>query len=130
MKQQGLRVIVAQLGEDADLFTIHIYAALAEKEKLNIGQRTSSALQAVKAKGTVLGNKVNLPQAAAKGRNTQVAYANKFASQIESVLSSFLSVGKSFNSIAQEFNKLGIETARGGKWTARSVINCYNRLPS
>src|SRR3978361_799463 len=34
--------IVAELGADADPFMIHIYAALAEKERAMIGERTAS----------------------------------------------------------------------------------------
>ena len=48
--------IVAELGADADPFMLHLYAALAEKERQLISQRTRDALKAAKARGTVLGN--------------------------------------------------------------------------
>jgi DNA invertase Pin-like site-specific DNA recombinase len=47
--------IVAELGADADLFMLHLYAALAEKERLMIATRTKAALAAAKARGKVLG---------------------------------------------------------------------------
>ena len=47
--------IVAELGADADPFMLHIYAALAEKERRLISQRTRDALAAKKAQGVKLG---------------------------------------------------------------------------
>src|SRR5580700_4207359 len=48
--------IVAELGADADPFMLHIYSALAEKERALISQRTKAALAAKKAQGVKLGN--------------------------------------------------------------------------
>src|SRR6187402_2760908 len=48
--------VVAELGADADPFMLHLYAALAEKERHLISQRTRDALKAAKARGVVLGN--------------------------------------------------------------------------
>jgi DNA invertase Pin-like site-specific DNA recombinase len=50
-------------GADADPFMIHIYAALAEKERTMIGERTRVALAAKKAHGAALGNRTNLAEA-------------------------------------------------------------------
>jgi DNA invertase Pin-like site-specific DNA recombinase len=47
--------IVAELGADADPFMLHLYAALAEKERRVISQRTRDALAAKKAQGVKLG---------------------------------------------------------------------------
>ena len=48
---QRVPFIVAELGVDADPFMLHLYAALAEKERRLIGERTRSALAARKAQG-------------------------------------------------------------------------------
>src|SRR5450631_4774907 len=48
--------VVAALGLDADPFMLHLYAALAEKERTMIAARTKAALAAAKARGVVLGN--------------------------------------------------------------------------
>jgi hypothetical protein len=48
--------IVAELGTDADPFMLHLYAALAEKERSLISARTKAALAAKKAQGVKLGN--------------------------------------------------------------------------
>ena len=48
---QRVPFIVAELGVDADPFMLHIYAALAEKERRLISERTRSALAARKGAG-------------------------------------------------------------------------------
>src|SRR5438094_400721 len=48
---QRVPFIVAELGTDADPFMLHLYAALAEKERHLIAERTRSALAARKAQG-------------------------------------------------------------------------------
>ena len=41
---QRVPFIVAELGRDADPFMLHLYAALAEKERRLISERTKAAL--------------------------------------------------------------------------------------
>jgi DNA invertase Pin-like site-specific DNA recombinase len=43
---QRVPFIVAELGRDADPFMLHLYAALAEKERRLISERTKAALAA------------------------------------------------------------------------------------
>jgi DNA invertase Pin-like site-specific DNA recombinase len=61
--------IVAELGADADPFMLHLYAALAEKERHLIAERTRVALAARKAQGVKLGNPTNLAEAGGQGRS-------------------------------------------------------------
>jgi DNA invertase Pin-like site-specific DNA recombinase len=65
---QRVPFIVAELGADADPFMLHLYAALAEKERRLIAERTKAALAAKKAAGAALGNLRNLDEAGALGR--------------------------------------------------------------
>lgn len=44
---------------EADHFTVHLFAALAEKERRMISERTKAALAAKKARGFALGNPKN-----------------------------------------------------------------------
>jgi DNA invertase Pin-like site-specific DNA recombinase len=48
---------VAELGADADPFILHLYAALAEKERRLNAERTRVALAATKAAGQGLGTR-------------------------------------------------------------------------
>src|ERR1700691_1225707 len=47
--------LVAELGPDVDPFVLHLFAALAEKERAMISARTKAALAAAKARGMKLG---------------------------------------------------------------------------
>ena len=51
---QRVPFMVAKLGRDADPFMLHLYAALAEKERRLIAERTKAALAAKKAAGASL----------------------------------------------------------------------------
>src|SRR5258705_7615958 len=55
LMEQRVPFIVAELGRDAEPFMLHLYAALAEKERRLISERTRGALAAKKAAGARLG---------------------------------------------------------------------------
>jgi DNA invertase Pin-like site-specific DNA recombinase len=48
---KGVPFLVAELGADADPFMLHLFAALAEKERAMISARTKAALAAAKGRG-------------------------------------------------------------------------------
>src|SRR6478752_1345156 len=92
---QRVPFIVAELGVDADPFMLHLYAALAEKERRLIAERTKSALAARKAQGARLGNPRNAGDAAAAGRAVQIAKADQFAANVLPVINSVRATGVS-----------------------------------
>src|SRR4051794_30688101 len=75
---QRVPFIVTELGRDADPFMLHLYAALAEKERRLISERTKAALAARKAKGGRLGNPRNLAEAGKLGREVQIIVSDGF----------------------------------------------------
>ena len=120
--------IVAELGADADPFMLHLYAALAEKERAMISRRTIDALAAKKAAGATLGNRTNLSKAQTKGAASNIAVANQFAANIYPVVETIRANGvTSLVGIAHALNARGIATARGGCWYATSVGNLLKR---
>jgi DNA invertase Pin-like site-specific DNA recombinase len=48
--------VVAELGLNVEPFLLHVYAALAEKERRLISERTKAAPAATKSKGKALGD--------------------------------------------------------------------------
>jgi DNA invertase Pin-like site-specific DNA recombinase len=69
--------IVAELGIDTDPFMLHLFAALAEKERAMISRRTKDALAAAKARGVRLGNP-NLAATTAEAAAARTAAADAF----------------------------------------------------
>jgi DNA invertase Pin-like site-specific DNA recombinase len=76
---QRVPFIVAELGADADPFMLHLYAALAERERRMIWERTRSALASRKSNGARLGNPINAADAASKGGEMSIREADRFA---------------------------------------------------
>jgi DNA invertase Pin-like site-specific DNA recombinase len=121
--------IVAELGADADPFMLHLYAALAEKERRQISERTRAALAARKERATKLGNTRNAVAAAAAGRQVQVTAAEHFAATVLPVIASLQKSGvTSYREIAAALNGRGVRTARGGRWQVSNVRNLMARL--
>jgi DNA invertase Pin-like site-specific DNA recombinase len=109
---QRVPFIVAELGTDADPFMLHLYAALAEKERRLIGERTRLALAARKAQGKKLGNPRNAPAAAAAGRAAQIADADIFAASVLPIVDAVRASGViDLRGIALALNARGIRTA-------------------
>jgi DNA invertase Pin-like site-specific DNA recombinase len=120
--------IVAELGADADPFMLHLYAALAEKERALIAERTRAALAQKKAQGALLGNRTNLRDAQAKGVATNRKAADTFASNVLPIVRQIQAAGaKTHRAIAQALNDRGVRTARGGDWHDSTVRNLLAR---
>jgi DNA invertase Pin-like site-specific DNA recombinase len=118
---------------DANAFTVGIMALVAEHERKAISTRTKEALQAAKARGVRLG----CPNGAAHLRQ----YGNRLGVQalkrnaderargLTSTIAAIRATGiVSANGIAAALNEREIATPRGGRWTARSVLNVLARI--
>jgi DNA invertase Pin-like site-specific DNA recombinase len=123
---QQVNFIVAELGADTDPFMLHLYAALAEKERRLIGERTSAALQRKMAVGWKAGNP-DLVKHLPKSNATNAAKADEFAKGVLPAIRRMLDAGMSRLAIANELNANGMPTARGGSWTSASVGNILKR---
>jgi DNA invertase Pin-like site-specific DNA recombinase len=126
---QRVPFIVAELGADADPFMLHLYAALAEKERRLISERTRLALGAKKATGARLGNPRNLKEAGALGRRTLASEADRLAANVLPIVQELRAAGlKGLGSIAAALNSRGVRTARGGRWHVSTVRNLLRRI--
>ena len=126
---QRVPFLVADLGSDVDPFMLHIYAALAEKERRMISERTRAALQARKKQGALLGNRTNLAEAQAKGSARVAEDALRFAENVLPIIDRIRASGiTSMRGIAGVLDARGVRTARGGKWKAMQVGTIVRRI--
>jgi DNA invertase Pin-like site-specific DNA recombinase len=113
--------ITVELGADTDPFLLHLFAALVERERRLIGERTRLALAAAKARGVKLG-----------GTNAQSIAnreeAKQRAEQLRPILAELS--GMSANKTAAELNRRGIPTSKGATWHALTVMRVRARLKS
>jgi DNA invertase Pin-like site-specific DNA recombinase len=125
---QRVPFIVAELGADADPFMLHIYAALAEKERALISDRTRVALAQKKAQGVILGNRTNLAEASATGADANRAAADAFAANVLPIIRQIEASGvRGHRAIAVALNARGVRTVRGGDWYPTTVRNLIVR---
>jgi DNA invertase Pin-like site-specific DNA recombinase len=125
---QRVPFIVAELGTDTDPFMLHIYAALAEKERRLISERTRLALAQRRARGLPLGNPAALEKVHLKGAEANRTAADAFASNVLPIIREMQKSGlSSYRAIASALNARGIRTARGGAWHATTVRNATLR---
>jgi DNA invertase Pin-like site-specific DNA recombinase len=123
--------LVAELGSDVDPFVLHLFAALAEKERSLISTRTKVALAAAKARGVQLGNpQLHLAREAAHkaAAAANEAAAERHAATVLPIIREIRKAGaRTLREIAAALNERGVQTARGGQWYATSVSNVLAR---
>ena len=111
--------IVAAPGKNVDPFMLHIYAALAEKERTMISERTKDALAKAKQRGVVLGNP-------GLGKMVTDATAARDA-DLRPILEAMR--GQPLRAIAEELTDRGLKTPRGGDtWNQVTVMRSMRRL--
>ena len=95
---QRVPFLVAELGADADPFMLHLYAALAEKERAMISARTTAALEAAKKRGVALGNP-HLAEVRGKGVETNKTAAAQFAANVLPIIPPMRAEGASLRGL-------------------------------
>ena len=134
LQESGAKFTAADMPE-ADEFTIHILAAVAQRERKLISERTKGALAAAKGRGVKLGNPNGAAAIKRAGKGTGAALeavrrnaAGRAVEYAETVEDIRASGATSLPAIAKELNERGIVTPRGGKWHPSSVRNLLARL--
>lgn len=120
--------IVTELGSDVDPFVLHLFAALAQKERQLIALRTRDALRALRQRGVKLGNLQSLPEAQRKGSAATKASSDTFATSALPLIQTYQQKGLTVRHIAAELNKAGVRTLRGGQWHASTVVKVLKRV--
>jgi DNA invertase Pin-like site-specific DNA recombinase len=124
--------VVCDLGRQSDPFVLHLYAALAEKERGMISARTKAGLAAAKARGTKLGmdarSKAEVRKIASSGAKANKMAALTQAETIRKSVETALESGRSLRKAAEWLNALGIASPGGGLWHAPSLLKAARRL--
>lgn len=127
LMESGVEFLAVDMPQ-ANKFTIHILAAVAEYEAEMISKRTKAALESARARGVRLGKPENL-SAEARARSaranrdqalTAYALVEKHATQLRAR-------GLGPTAIAAELNAAGELTRRGAAFTATTVKRILDR---
>jgi DNA invertase Pin-like site-specific DNA recombinase len=128
---QQVEFIVTELGRQTDPFVLHLFAALAEKERQLISSRTRAGLQAAKAKGKALGtaNRKASPEQLIRAGAASQARADQFARDNRlSVSGAMRETADNLTQAAALLNAGGLQSAEGKPWDRRSVAAVVRRL--
>jgi len=114
---------------DADPFMLHLYAALAEKERRLISERTKAALAIRRASGAKLGNPSNVREAGAIGRTALINAADEHARSMLPILRTLRVEGAiTIGAVTRSLNERRIPALRGSRWHISSVANLLARV--
>lgn len=128
LMESGVDFRAADMPE-ADRFTVHIFAALAEREARLISDRTRAALGAAKARGQQLGTLANLtPETRAAGPRASREAARIAMQQPAAFAKSLRAQGHTLDAIAQTLNESGFRTRQGGRFAPVQVKRMIDRM--
>ena len=121
LMETGVDFAIADM-PNADRFQLHLYAALAEKEGEVISQRTKAALQAAKARGTILGR-----NGAVLGARNK-ALAKERLQPLASRLTALRREGLTMRAMVAALNDSEVTSPGGGKWHLTNLHRALKRL--
>ena len=128
LMESGVQFVAVDM-PDADSLTLHVMAAVAEREAALISARTTAALAARKARGLPLGNPSNLTDAARlkaqEGNRSAAVTANRQAAGYAETLRG---QGLSLAAVASRLNGDGFRTRTGSSWQPMQVKRMLDRL--
>ena len=139
LMEHQVAFVVAEVGANVAPFMLHIYAAVAEQERLLISERTKAALAVAKQRIAVTGQKArpdvkrlgnpNLEAARAPVLAAKKAEAERFAKSIEGVIREAQASGATtLRSLAGALEARGVRTPQGKRWRPQSIANVLKRL--
>lgn len=114
---------------DANNFTIHIFAALAEQERKMISERTKKGLEQAKKQGKKLGKPENLDnKAIQKGMQIRIENSNTNENNLKAYeLIKLLYNSCTLQEICDKLNKAGFKTAKENKFNPIQVKRIYEK---
>ena len=127
LMESGVRFVAVDMPE-ADNLTIHVMAAVAEREAQLISSRTKAALAARKARGLKLGKPENLTlEARKKGAEVTRQRAIKDMRTVAAYAGALRSQGLTLREVAAQLEQHGFQTRRGGAWSPTQVKRILDR---
>jgi DNA invertase Pin-like site-specific DNA recombinase len=125
LMESGVEFVAVDMPQ-ANKFTVHIMAAVAEQEAEAISKRTKAALAAAKARGTQLGGRrisaERLIEIGAEARAQRSAKTQATRNDLLPTISQIRANGATtLRQIAAALNAREIDAPRGGKWSAMQV---------
>ncbi len=108
----------------AEDFILHIMAAFAQHERVQISKRTIAALRAAKSRGVKLGT-YGSEVLSIENRQKAIVFSDKMKPIIELLQAKGI---KTVRSIANELNRLEIPTYRNSKWYPTTVHTLVKRI--
>jgi DNA invertase Pin-like site-specific DNA recombinase len=124
-----VKIVCADMPE-ANHLTLHIYSAMAQREAELISERTSSALQALKRRGKVLGSPH--PEVGSEaGVKIIKQQADQFAERVAPIVNDIIKKtgATTLRDIATILTARGVDTPRGNSnWNPSQVRNLLLRI--
>lgn len=108
----------------ANKFTLHIMAAMAEHEALLISQRTKAALASAKNRGIQLGRNGKI--LGAQNRHSALQFANALKAEIVEVIQTCRK--KTLQNLANKMNSKGLRTRQGSEFKPTTIARLLSRL--
>lgn len=129
IEESGIQIRCADMPEMNNLI-LHILGSINHYELELVKNRTSAALQALKARGVTLGNP-RIAEARIKAAEVNREGKVEFAKRMLPIIREIQAAGVStLEGICKCLTARGIRTRNGGQWYAKTVANLLNAIPA